>query len=172
MCSDKVLPLLDALMSSAGIAGALEPIVRTTLTQLQDRPDEEMTWATVPLEVYGTALPAVIKSSWVFALRRRIALEPHRHPNSHQRMISFQGSGDFQTRESVNCEWRPHILTSESGAPLESRWISIPENVWHRGIMGEEDWVVVSFHTAAPDVLLEETGDPDSKSGLSSRTYV
>jgi hypothetical protein len=39
-------------------------------------------------------------------------------------------------------------LTSDSDAPLEKRWISIPQNVWHQPIISKEaDWVVVSFHT-------------------------
>ena len=28
--------------------------------------------------------------------------------------------------------------------------------MWHRPVMGGGDWVVVSFHTAADDALIEE----------------
>jgi hypothetical protein len=48
-------------------------------------------------------------------------------------------------------------LTSDSDAPLEKRWISIPQNVWHQPVISKEaDWVVVSFHTVPAEELIEE----------------
>ena len=53
-------------------------------------------------------------------------------------------------------------LTSDSDAPLEKRWISIPQNVWHQPVISKEtDWVVVSFHTVPAEELIEER--PESR---------
>jgi hypothetical protein len=49
-----------------------------------------------------------------------------------------------------------NLLHSQVGQPLEARWLSIPTNVWHRPVMGEVDWAVVSFHTASDTALLEK----------------
>jgi len=59
-----------------------------------------------------------------------------RHPNSHQRMMSFEGSGDLQTGEPER--WQSNVLISDPAAPLEQRWISIPRNVWHRPVIDRD----------------------------------
>ncbi|HSG99590.1 MAG TPA: hypothetical protein VLB27_06045 [candidate division Zixibacteria bacterium] len=140
----------------------------TASARLTADPSAEMTWAPLPLDIYGDLLPEGLKSSWVFVLRRGIVLSEHRHPNSVQRMVSYRGAGDFQTR--IGDDWLSHLLTDTAGDPLESRWITIPENVWHRGVMGGEDWVVVSFHTVRAEELIEETPS-ESGEGMNRRTY-
>jgi hypothetical protein len=77
-----------------------------------------------------------------------------RHPNSHQRMMSYRGFGDFQTRPDG--DWCSHLLTSDQTTPIAKRWISIPPNVWHQGAVPGENWVVVSFQTAAEHEPIEE----------------
>ena len=57
-----------------------------------------MAWEPIPLTIYGGAVPDAIKSSWVFVLRASANTGAERHPNSHQRMMSFQGSGDMQVQ--------------------------------------------------------------------------
>jgi len=53
--------------------------------------------------------------------------------------------------------WQSHILVSDPAAALERRWISIPQNVWHRPVIPKgADWVVVSFHTMPAEELIEE----------------
>jgi hypothetical protein len=89
-----------------------------------------------------------------------------RHPNSHQRMMSFEGSGDMQVQAGSSAPnnegWQSNMLISDSGAPLEKRWISIPQNVWHQPVISKEaDWVVVSFHTVPAEELIEER--PESR---------
>jgi len=126
-----------------------------------------MTWESIPLTHFEVALPAGIKSSWVFVLRAGANTGPERHPNSHQRMMSFQGSGDMQTdtkrekkegkEKGESIDWESNLLVSDSAAPLERRWISIPRNVWHQPVVSNEaDWVVVSFHTVPAEELIEE----------------
>jgi hypothetical protein len=84
-------------------------------------------------------------------------------------MMSYRGGGDFQTRREG--EWRPHVLTSDPAAPLDERWISIPPNVWHQGVVPGEDWAVVSFHTAEVDELIEERPAGDAADAVRRRRY-
>jgi hypothetical protein len=68
--------------------------------------------------------------------------------------MSFQGTADMQTWEGGR--WQSNILIADDALPLEQRWLSIPVNVWHRPVMKDMHWVVVSFHTASDDTLIEE----------------
>jgi hypothetical protein len=148
----EILQLLDAAVRSA--AATIEPIVAAVDRKLQQNPVDVLAWEAIPLECYGTHLPDSIHSSWVFVLRANITTGAERHPNSHQRMMSFRGHGDFQTQPAG--EWVSHHLRSDPSAPLEERWISIPRNVWHQGVVGPIDWAVVSFHAVSEHELIEE----------------
>jgi hypothetical protein len=86
-------------------------------------------------------------------------------------MMSFQGSGDLQTGEPG--KWQSNVLISDPEAPLEQRWISIPRNVWHRPVIGEDaDWAVVSFHTVPAEELIEERPDETSDAGTKQMKYL
>ena len=61
------------------------------------------------------------------------------------------------------------MLRSEAGQSLESRWLTIPTNVWHRPVMGDVDWAVVSFHTALDTELIEELPLDDEQPDRGSR---
>jgi hypothetical protein len=102
-------------------------------------------------------------------LRADTTTGAERHPNSHQRMMSYRGHGDFQTRR--NGPWRSHLLTSDGTAPLEERWISIPPHVWHQGVVPGKNWVVVSFHTVVAEDLVEERPGTGAKDGVRQRKY-
>jgi hypothetical protein len=111
-------------------------------------------------------LPAAIGSAWIFVLRAGTDTGAERHPNSHQRMMTLAGVGDLKTdakglpnevKTESEIVWRSNLLTSESNAPLNQRWISIPPNVWHRPVIPKgADWVVISFHTVPASELIEE----------------
>ncbi len=85
-------------------------------------------------------------------------------------MMSYRGQGDFQTQPAG--EWCSHHLTSEQSAPLERRWISIPSNVWHQGVVGPDNWAVVSFHTVAAHELVEERPAGETTDATHQRRYV
>lgn len=72
--------------------------------------------------------------------------------------MSLRGSADLQTQVGEQPEeaWTSNHLVSQPSAALEDRWLSIPCGVWHQGVMGRENWVVVSFHTALAEDLIEE----------------
>jgi len=123
--------------------------------KLAQAPDEPLSWEPIPLSVYGGSLPPTIHSSWVFILRGGTTTGAERHSNSYQRMMSYEGTGDFQTGGEGH--WQSNLLVSERGAGLKQRWISIPPGVWHQAVVpAGPDWVVVSFHTVPADELVEE----------------
>jgi hypothetical protein len=189
-----ILQALDAILRSEDVRAQIQPIAERVRADLATKTEPLMAWAPIPLSIYGNALPAVIRSSWVFILRAGANTGAERHPNSHQRMMSFEGSGDMQTekakqplnaqRSTSNAEvkpqnaepsgkWQANVLVSDPGAPLERRWISIPENVWHQPVISKEaDWVVVSFHTVPADELIEERPSEDGVSGTRQMRYL
>jgi len=154
----KILQALDSAVSAREASAALAPICERVLSTLTRAQLEFEAWEPVPLDLYGASLPSEIRSSWVFVLRRGVTTGAERHPNSIQRMVSWSGSGDFQVHDGGR--WRSHRLVSDPSAALEARWISIPPETWHQGVVGERDWLVVSFHTVAAQELIEERPDP------------
>ncbi len=154
----KILESLDAAVARPEAAARLTEIGERVLSTLARGPREIEAWESVPLSFYGPALEPEIKSSWVFVLRKGVTTGAERHPNSRQRMVSWSGDGDFQVHDGER--WRSHFLVSDRRGPLESRWISIPPETWHQGVVGSRDWLVVSFQTVPAAELIEERPDP------------
>jgi hypothetical protein len=160
-----LLETLDKIMRSEEVRSQILPIVERVRADLARKSDGLMAWEPVALETFGV-LPEAIRSGWVFILRAGADTGAERHPNSHQRMMTFDGSGDMKidakgTANAVDDEseiaWHSHVLVSDLKEPLERRWISIPQNIWHRPVVAKDaDWVVVSFHTVPAEELIEE----------------
>jgi len=165
----RILAALDLAVGAAPARARIEAIVARAGRRLRESPGEPLAWEPVPLDVYTSPLPEAIRSSWVFVVRGGTATGAERHPNSHQRMMSYRGSGDFQTR--AGGDWRSHLLTSDPAAPIEGRWISIPPGVWHKGVVPGADWVVVSFHTATQLELVEERPAAEAGGPVRRRRY-
>jgi hypothetical protein len=165
------LESLDAVLRCENVREQIRPIIERVRAELARKKEALMTWEPIPLAVFGRKLPAEIRSAWVFVLRAVADTGAERHPNSRQRMLSFQGSGDMQTGEPG--QWQSNALVSDPEAPLERRWISIPPNVWHRPVVGRDaDWTVVSFHTVLAEELIEERPDSRSKDGTKQMKYL
>jgi len=148
----------------------MEATASRALAKLVNNPSAPMVWEEIPLDIYGADLPPPIQSSWVFILRAGSTTGAERHPNSIQRMISFQGTGDLQTGGIGS--WRSNLLVSESGADLEKRWICVPANEWHQAVVPSQHWVVVSFHTALAHQLIEERPDASDSNRKVQRKYL
>jgi hypothetical protein len=149
------LESLDAALRSEDVREEIRPVVERVCAEPARKKEALMTWEPIPLALFWRTLPAEIRSAWIFVLRAGADTGAERHPNSHQRMMSFIGSGDMQTGKPR--QWQSNALVSDPEAPLERRWISIPPNVWHRPVVAADaDWVVVSFHTVVADELIEE----------------
>jgi hypothetical protein len=161
-----ILKTLDKIVRSQRVHTKIEPIIERVRADLSRKSNALMTWEPVPADVFGAGLPASLRSAWIFVLRAGVDTGAERHPNSHQRMMTFGGTGDMQidlkhARNDVKSEseinWQSNILLSDPDAPLEARWISIPPNVWHRPVIAKAaDWLVVSFHTVPATDLIEE----------------
>jgi len=165
------LEALDKALRSKNVRDHIRSVVARVREQLARGKDELMSWEPFPLEILSTTLPPEIRSAWVFVLRAGADTGAERHPNSHQRMMSFEGSGDLQTGKLGN--WQSNVLVSDPDAPLERRWISIPPNVWHRPVIdAEADWAVISFHTVSAEELIEERPDDSSEGGTRQMKYL
>jgi hypothetical protein len=148
-----ILEALDREIRANRASSFLSGLTSEVSAILKRDPAARLAWRSVPLEIYDHLLDE-IASSWVFVLRAGCSSGAERHPNSIQRVMSFQGRADMQTWDGKR--WVSNVLHSQAGRPLETRWLSIPTNVWHRPVMGEVDWAVVSFHTASDAALIEE----------------
>jgi hypothetical protein len=166
----RILEQLDAAVLGEGAAAGIGPIVERVAATMSRDPRSIEAWEPIPLEVYGGFLPPAIRSSWVFILRGGVTTGAERHPNSHQRMMSWKGEGDFQVRDGEG--WQSHFMVSNRDARLEDRWISIPPNIWHQGVIRAQDWVVVSFHTVPAADLVEERPDASDPLNTHQRRYV
>ncbi len=154
-----LLAELDAAVLGLAMDQELHDVAARVLAVLEAHPERGIAWESVPLGRFVYPLPPGIASCWVFVLRRGSTSGAERHPRSHQRMVSFLGSGVFQTR--TDREWRSHPMVSDHNGPLKNRWISIPPMVWHQGVVDDEGhWVVVSFHTVPAHELVEERPAP------------
>lgn len=154
MDEEELLTRLDAEVWRAIAAGRLDAAIRRVTAALARDAGLRLAWEALPLHAYDT-LPETIRSSWVFVLRGGTTTGAERHPNSIQRVMSYRGRGDLQTWDGGG--WQSSVLSSARDTPLAGRWLTIPANVWHRPVMPQgAPWLVVSFHTAAADSLIEE----------------
>src|SRR5438445_4962227 len=139
-----ILKTLDRIVRSQRVRTNIEPIIERVRADLSRKSNALMTWEPIPADVFGAGLPVSLRSAWVFVLRAGADTGAERHPNSHQRMMTFDGTGDMQidvkhARNDVKSEseinWQSNILVSDPDAPLTAHWISIPPNVWHRPVI-------------------------------------
>src|SRR5689334_10536629 len=119
---------VDQILRSEKVRTLIRPVVERVQAKLSRDTRALMAWEPIPLTIYGGTLPGAIKSSWVFVLRAGANTGAERHPNSHQRMMSFQGSGDMQVQpESSNTGGqRTATYARGSGVPreVEDEWQS------------------------------------------------
>ncbi len=66
-----ILESLDALLRSASVRAAIEPVVERVGRKLAGDPTAVMAWEPLPLAIYGPSLPKFLQSSWVFILRKQ-----------------------------------------------------------------------------------------------------
>ena len=172
-----ILVGLDQILQSERVQTLIRPVVERVRAKLSREATSLMAWEPIPLTVYCGVLPGAVKSSWVFVLRAGANTGAQRHPNSDQRMMSFQGAGDMQVQEGSSASsdesWQSNRLISDSDAPLEKRWISIPQNIWHQPVISKEaDWVVASFHTVPAEELIEERPETSGRERTKQMRYL
>jgi hypothetical protein len=133
------------------------------------RSQEAFVWTTVAMDTIGVALPAPIKSCWIFLLKRDVPSGSHYHPNSIQHMVVLNGHG----RSNVGGVERTMIPFGSARHSIEEKWHVIGEGIPHEFFPEDEDMTVVSFHTCAAAELEEIASasgarriyEPSSKDG-------
>jgi hypothetical protein len=150
---DALLPRLNEIVRRDAAAPTITETLRQLVQQLETS-NRIMTWEVVPLSDFPGGLPEAIRSCWIFVIRAGAASGAERHPNSHQRSFSLIGGGAFELR--VGTDWHSYPLVSTETGDIEQRWVSIPPSTWHRLMVGPDAWGVLSFHTVAPEALIEE----------------
>jgi hypothetical protein len=163
----EILEALDREIRAPRAAAFLTALIAEVTAVLKRDREARLAWRSVPLNIYDR-VPDGVASSWVFVLRAGCSSGAERHPNSIQRVMSYHGWADMRTWDGH--EWVSHVLRSEPDLPIEVRWLSIPTNVWHRPVMGDVDWTVVSFHTASETELIEELPIDDELPDQGSRS--
>ena len=166
----KLFEALDVILQSDAVCNRIDSIVERVAHKLAQDRTAAMAWEPIPLEVYGQSLPPGMRSSWVFILRAGATTGAERHPNSHQRMMSYRETGNLQTGGPGR--WHSHPLVSVRTAGLNERWISVPPNVWHQAVVPDRVWVVLSFHTVPADELIEERPEVDDAKRTRQRHYL
>jgi len=166
----RILAVLDRLATSAGVRARIDAAAGRLEKTLLAAAGAQMAWETVPLSTFGPGLPETIRSSWVFILRDGAVTGAERHPNSVQRTLSWRGTGDLMTRSGNR--WTSHRLASDGGAPLRRRWVTIPAGTWHQVVVRGGHWVVLSFHTALAEDLIEERPRRDGPGTGERRHYL
>jgi hypothetical protein len=119
----------------------------------------------IPLSVFGTKVPAGVKSCRLFTLRADTPFDREMHPNSTQYVLSLAGSGEIRVRQSCNT-WKADRLDSESDSTFEQRWHSVQAGCWHQPVsIGGKSWTVLAFHSASEqeirDVRIPADQEPD-----------
>ncbi len=165
----EILRVIDTALRQKSVIATIDSIVKRVVEKLNRNSGALLAWEPVPLKTYSK-LPEMIRSSWVFILRAQATTGAERHPNSHQRMMSYRDAGDLQIWSDDR--WHSNFLVSDPDAPLEKRWVSIPINVWHQAVVPEKNWVVVSFHTVPAEELIEERPNPSDKKSTHQRRYL
>jgi hypothetical protein len=166
----KILEALGTVVRRESVSETIDSIIRRVEQKMAQDLTSVLAWEPVPLAIYGKRLPNMIDSGWVFVLRAQTTTGAERHPNSHQRMMSYRGSGDFPIWNGER--WCSNHLVSDASAPLVRRWLSIPPDVWHQAVVPQENWVVLSFHTVPEDELIEELPDTAEPNVLHQRRYI
>jgi hypothetical protein len=150
----RIVETLDTIVRQPRVVKVLEAAVREAQEELAQNPEAVSASVAVPVDVYGVRLPKSIQSSRVFVLRARAKSKKERHPNSHQRVFSYRGSGEIRTLEAK--AWRSYFITDDPGTEIDKRWASVAEHIWHQPVAGDSNWIVIAFHTVPQDELIDE----------------
>ena len=164
----ELLRRLDGLVSMPRITEHIAPVIARVERRMTDDPKSIEEWEPLPIDLFAD-LPSGIRSAWVFILGANHESGFERHPNSHQRVMSYRGWGDFQVGYPNTAS---NHLVSDRDLDIERRWVSIPVNEWHQAVVPKQNWVVVSFHTVLAAELIEERPTNQEFRATKRRTYI
>ena len=152
-----ILRKLEGILENQPVRIAVDAAIAEAKRQLDLDRQRPAGSVQLPLSESDASFPAGINSCRVVVFRAGREFQIERHPNSHQRVLSLEGSGKIRVFEKSAP--RSVSLRSDMHGPLELRWASLSENIWHQPISGSKDWVVLTFHTASEIELIDEYKD-------------
>jgi hypothetical protein len=145
-----VLKQLDKLVQESDLSFE----IRRSKELLKHDPSILAGTVPVSLNKFKGPLPAEIGSARIFSLRANTQFKTERHPNSRQRVISLEGTGEIVVKDKASP--RTLTLTSSPHALLEERWATVAPNVWHQPQANNQDWVVLTFHQVPENELIDQ----------------
>jgi len=113
-----------------------------------NKSDEPFQGKAIDIKLVQHVLPKEIMSGWIFILKKNIPSMAHYHPNSIQHTVMIEGKGKVMIGNRV------HDLKLFDST-TENIWLIIDNNVPHEFFPEDEDMIVISFHTCAPENLME-----------------
>ncbi|KAF0162257.1 MAG: hypothetical protein A2499_13960 [Stygiobacter sp. RIFOXYC12_FULL_38_8] len=117
---------------------------------------EQFLWKTLNKHLDKRDLENEFRSAWMFVLRKNTPSEAHYHPNSTQYTAIIKGDG--------TCEIGGEKITLQKFDPsMITTLYVIDQGVSHEFFPGDEDLVVLSLHTVAPEELIEINCSLDKK---------
>ncbi len=138
--------LNDAVSDLVTRADVVETIAR--LKSELRASSEPFVWSTIGLQNVA-GIPAEIQSAWIFALRAERWSGEHYHPNSVQHMMVIDGHGRSRIGSTIG-----EMAAFGDGSPGDS-WFVIEPGVPHEFYPINDDMIVMSFHTAPAEALVE-----------------
>ena len=84
------------------------------------------------------------------------------HPDDREPTLAAHDEHNL-TGEPWSREYR--LIASDGRAALGRRWVTIPAGTWHQVVVRGGHWVVLSFHTALAEDLIEERPRRDGPTG-------
>lgn len=153
-------------MDSAGLQRLSEavnsllarPQIRADIARLKreiDSAAEAFVWTVIGESEFAGLVPAVVRSAWIFVLKRDTPSGAHYHPNSVQHMVMLEGRG---TAEIAGRE-REMLPFATPGRLPQDVWYVIEKNTPHEFFPRASDMVVMSFHTCPAEELQEISRD-------------
>src|SRR5262245_60335227 len=115
----------------------------------------------LPDEIVRGRLPEPVRSAWVFVLRPRTRNPAHVHPGSTQHTAVIRGGGRCYSGEQAIA------LEPFDASRAERTLLVFPPGTPHSFEPGDDPLVVLSFHTVAPEALVEVEVESRAE-----RTYV
>jgi mannose-6-phosphate isomerase-like protein (cupin superfamily) len=147
---------LAQLVGGWGKTSLVRSVTEDLIAQLE-KSKQPFAGASLPTEFTKGRLPPGIRSAWIFVIKPKAKPPLHRHPNSIQHMAVLSGGGHYTIGR------RNDVLQPFDPAFPERSLYVIPENMPHTFEPANEHLVVMSFHTAADDELVEEEVESGSR---------
>jgi len=150
------LPDLGLAASFMLRRASIAEIIRSLKAELQTT-SEPFVWAPLGLRAHDDTMPPEIQSAWIFALKAGAWSGAHFHPNSMQHMVVLEGQGRSRIAGTET-----ELVRFDPRAPSDDQWTIVEPNVPHEFYPANEDMIVMSFHTAAPEELVEVSVDSNA----------